>query len=115
MKHYNGAGKAETILEAFSDSARPTLTVDVAKYQEYLDGSDLTPEQKEEFLRAVWSIVVTFVELGYGVHPLQEACGKDHENGGLPPARASDALLSEDQNTAEPLEKPAPPGKPEVK
>ena len=115
MKNFNGANNTATILEAFSASAHPTLSIDVAKYQEYLDGSDLTPEQKEEFLQAVWSIVVTFVELGYGVHPLQEACGKDHECDGESPAQAADAVLSEDQSSAKPLEKPAPPGKPEVK
>jgi hypothetical protein len=96
MKHYNGADRTPKILEAFSDSTRPTLTVDVARYQEYLDGSDLTSEQKEEFLRAMWSIVVTFVELGYGVHPLQEACGKDageHDQG---PQKAGDSLNSDD-------------------
>ncbi|MEQ9259694.1 MAG: hypothetical protein RIG84_11390 [Roseovarius sp.] len=114
MKHYNGANNTSTILEAFSASARPMLSIDVAKYQEYLDGSDLTPEQKEEFLRAMWSIVVTFVELGYGVHPLQEACGKDREADGPPPARAFDGVISKDQETAKPFEKPAPPGKPEV-
>jgi len=115
MKHYTDANKTSEMLEAFSASARPTLSIDVAKYQEYLDGSDLTPEQKEEFLRAMWSIVVTFVELGYGVHPLQEACGKDCEADGPPPVRAFDGVISKDQETAKPFEKPAPPGKPEVK
>jgi hypothetical protein len=115
MKHYNGADNTSTILNAFTASARPMLTIDVERYQEYLDGSGLTPEQKEEFLKAAWSIVVTFVELGYGVHPLQEACGKDCETGGPRPSTASDELRSEDQNTANPLEKLAPPGKPEVK
>ena len=115
MKHYTDARNTSEMLEAFSASARPTLSIDVARYQEYLDGSDLTPEQKEEFLKAVWSIVVTFVELGHGVHPLQEACGKDHECDGESPAQAADAVLSEDQNSVKPLEKPAPLGKPEVK
>lgn len=115
MKHYDGADSTPKILEAFSATTRPTLSIDVARYQEYLDGSDLTPEQKEEFLRAMWSIIVTFVELGYGVHPLQEACGKDCEADGLPPVRAFDEVISKDQETAKPFEKPAPPGKPEVK
>ena len=114
MKHYNGADSTPQILEAFSTSSRPALTIDVARYQEYLDGSDLTPEQKEEFLQAVWSIVVTFVELGYGVHPLQEACGKEYEIEVLGPAESPDAVRCEDQNSAKPHEKPAPPGKPEV-
>jgi hypothetical protein len=114
MKYDTSANNTSTIFEAFSASARPTLTIDVARYQEYLDGSDLTPEQKEEFLRAVWSIVVTFVELGYGVHPLQEACGKDHDADSVSPARASDEVISDDHNTDKPIEKPDPPGKPEA-
>lgn len=41
----------------------------------------MSQEQKEEFLLAMFSIVMTFVELGFGVHPLQqvgehEPCGK---------------------------------------
>jgi len=115
MKHYKGADNTSEFIETFSTASRPTLSIDTARYQDYLDGADLTPEQKEAFLQGLWSIVVTFVELGYGVHPLQEACGKDHKTDGESPAQAADAVLSGDQNTAKPLEKPAPPGKPEVK
>lgn len=61
--------------------ARPTLTVDVERYQAYLDGADMTEAQKQEFLQALWMIVVSFVELGFGVHPLQDACGKPSQNG----------------------------------
>lgn len=49
------------------------LTVDVEKYQHFLDDADLSEAQKEEVLRALWSIICNFVELGYGVHPLQQA------------------------------------------
>ncbi|WP_157966308.1 hypothetical protein [Oceanibium sediminis] len=115
MKHYNNADNPKEILEAFSASARPTLTIDVARYEAFLESSGLTPEQKEEFLGAIWSIIVPFVELGYGVHPLQEACGKDRESGSPPPEHAADAVSSEDHNTVKTVEKPAPPGKPEVK
>jgi len=96
MKHYTDGNNTLNMLEAFSASARPTLSIDVARYQEYLDGSDLTPEQKEEFLQAVWSIVVTFVELGYGVHPLQEACGKDSDGHDQGPQTARNRLNSGD-------------------
>lgn len=68
----------------FETSARPTLTVDVARYEEYLAGSGMSDAEKQEFLEAVWSIIWNFVELGFGVHPLQEAepetCGQDDEN-----------------------------------
>lgn len=66
-----------SIVENFDASARPVLTVDVAKYQSWLDDSTLTSSQKEEFLRSLWSIVVTFVELGFDVHPLQEVCAQE--------------------------------------
>lgn len=95
MKHCTGAENTKTIFKAFSASARPTLTIDVERYQQYLDGSDLTPEQKEEFLKAAWSIVVTFVELGYGVHPLQEACGKGAGGPDQGPQKAGDSLNSD--------------------
>ena len=55
---------------------KPMLTVDVEKYQSFLDGADMTDEQKEEFLQALWSIIVSFVELGFGVHPVQAAGDK---------------------------------------
>ena len=115
MNHYKGVDNTSKFIETFSTAARPTLSIDTTKYQNYLDGANLTPEQKDEFLRSMWSIVVTFVELGYGVHPLQEACGQVHESAGESPTQAADAVSSEHQNTAKPLEKPAPPGTPEVK
>jgi len=115
MKNYNGADNTSEFIETFSIAARPTLSIDAARYQAYLDGEDLTPERKDEFLQDLWSVIVAFVELGFGVHPLQEACGKDHESDGESPTQAADAVLSEDQNIAKSLEKPAPPGKPEVK
>ncbi len=37
----------------------------------------LTEAQKEEFLQAFCSIIVSFVEMGFGVHPLQAVCGEE--------------------------------------
>jgi hypothetical protein len=76
MEDENEIQKEQTLAEYFSSSARPTMTVDVALYQSYLEDSGLSEAQKEEFLRALWGIVVSFVELGFNVHPLQEACGQ---------------------------------------
>ncbi len=58
---------------------RSTLTVDVAKYEAFLEDTNMTDAQKEEFLQALWSVIVSFVELGFGVHPLQEVCGQNAE------------------------------------
>lgn len=40
----------------------------------------MSEAEKEEFLQALWQIIVSFVDLGFGVHPLQEVCGKDAGN-----------------------------------
>ena len=65
--------------ENFDASAKAVVRVDIEKYQALLDSADMTDAQKEEYLQALWSIIVAFVEMGFGVHPLQEVCGKDHE------------------------------------
>ena len=56
----------------------PTLLVDYAKYEKMLEESDLSENQKQEFLETLWSVVVSFVDLGFGVHPLQQ-CQEDNE------------------------------------
>lgn len=68
------------LTRSFDASARPVLTVDIKRYEALLDDPNLSEAQKEEFLGALWSIVVTFVELGFGVHPLQEVCGQDSDD-----------------------------------
>ena len=56
--------------------------VDYELYARYLEDTDLTEEQKREFLQLLWNIICEFVSLGWGVHPLQQAldaeegCGK---------------------------------------
>lgn len=76
----------------FDTSAKPTLSVDVERYQHFLDDSDLSEAQKAEFLQSLWNIMISFVELGFGVHPLQEVCGKDAGTSTLSTDADSDAL-----------------------
>lgn len=56
----------------FGDTASRVLTVDVDKYQAYLDETDMGDAEREAFLRSLWDIILNFVDLGFGVHPLQE-------------------------------------------
>lgn len=79
----------------FNGATKRSLEIDVEKYQAYLDDSGLTRAQKDEFLRALWSIITAFVDLGFGVHPVQQACGqveKELDPRGL---ADSDALKSD--------------------
>ena len=52
------------------------VEIDWALYETYLAEADLTEDEKRQFLEALWSIVTAFVDLGYGIHPLQEVCGQ---------------------------------------
>lgn len=56
-----------------STTTSPTLSIDVNLYQHYLDNSDLTDEQKTELLETLWGIICEFVQMGFNVHPVQQA------------------------------------------
>src|SRR5690606_29396210 len=96
----NTKGGNRNLSGRFDASARPIVAVDVEKYQAYLDEPNLSEEQKEEFLQAIWSVMVAYVERGFGVHPLQEVCGQDSEES-CP--RAKEGF---DQVKSEPLDEP---------
>lgn len=58
----------------------PSLSIDWDLYGSMLEDSDLDEDQKRELIESLWSIVVTFVDLGFGIHPIQQVCGEDDEN-----------------------------------
>ncbi len=73
----------------------PSLSLDIALYEHYLEDADLTPEQRRKFLEALWMIVTEFVLLGFGVHPIhqaQETCGKLKPNAPKAPISAPDRV-----------------------
>lgn len=61
---------------AASKAEARNVEIDVEKYQAYLDDPSLSDDQKEEIIHALWTIIMAFVELGFGVHPTQQACGQ---------------------------------------
>lgn len=77
MKDFVDTVNKKKLGELFNTPARPVVTVDVEKYKELLDDPNLSEAEKESFLQALWSIVVAFVDLGFGVHPLQEVCAQE--------------------------------------
>ena len=88
--------------------AKPVLTIDYALYEQYFEGSDLSDAQKQEFLDALWSIIVGFVDLGFGVHPLQQipsdACGQRLD---LTPLLSPDVVSSKPEKPQNQFEKAA--------
>jgi len=89
-------------------ASKPFITVDYKKYAPLLDDPDLSEDQKREFLQALWNIITSFVDMGFGVHPVQLACGesknscgessKNHAGNTIP---ANNKIESTDTNTTE--------------
>ncbi|MFK7868472.1 MAG: hypothetical protein AB8B58_04445 [Roseobacter sp.] len=65
------------IKDTASKKPMPTLTVDWEAYVPLLEGSDLSDEDKREFIETLWSIVVGFVDLGFAVESPPCSCGQD--------------------------------------
>lgn len=101
MKDMKNTTGLEGLSVQFDASSKPSIAVDVERYQAYLDGSDLTQAEKEEFLQTLWGIIVSFVEWGYGVHPLQEVCGKEAESGSKTATEAFDAVCLDEPEQEE--------------
>lgn len=55
--------------------SKPPLSVgiDVDFYQGIIDDPDVPPERKRELIEIIGSIVMSFIDLGFGVHPVQLA------------------------------------------
>ncbi len=58
----------------------PVLQMDVEHYERMLENSDLTPDQRQDLLEALWSMIVIFVDLGFCVEPVAHSC--EQMNGG---------------------------------
>ncbi|HEV7437693.1 MAG TPA: hypothetical protein VGO22_22935 [Pseudorhizobium sp.] len=50
----------------------PALAVDWEFYAQFLEETDATDEEKRELIITIWSVAVSFVELGFGVHGVQQ-------------------------------------------
>jgi hypothetical protein len=49
------------------------LTLDVELYQGFIDDPEMSDADKRKLIETLWSIMVSFVDLGFGIHPLQQA------------------------------------------
>jgi len=74
---------------------KPSISIDWDYYAEFLKDVDLSDEEKHEFLQALLSIQIGFVDLGFNVHPAQlavknhndrQACGSIIDNDPKPKA-----------------------------
>ncbi len=52
----------------------PVVTIDFEYYEKYLSDYDISDDQKRELIAALASIMMGFVDLGFGIAPGQIAC-----------------------------------------
>ena len=55
--------------------------LDVEKYRPYVDDFDLSEEQKDELLKAVWSMLETFVDRSFDEDPVHHLLAEDDSAG----------------------------------
>lgn len=84
----------EEFFHSDDESDFKALTLDIDKYQSYLDDADLSEEERTQILNSLWTIICCFVELGYSVEPL-ESCGQTPSSDEHPPAPFADVIKSE--------------------
>ncbi|WP_375568017.1 hypothetical protein ABWH92_10215 [Ahrensia marina] len=49
----------------------PSTSFDPDEYREHLAEFDMTKEQEDEFLESLWCITQSFVDLAFGMDPVQ--------------------------------------------
>ncbi len=97
-----GKEKSGVLAGEAAQNERPmSLTIDWDLYGHYLEDSDLSDDQKRELIQTLWNIVVGFVDLGFGIHPVQQACEQKEEIGDFIASKAVDLLNSENTPTHE--------------
>ena len=63
------------------------LAFDPAAYRHFLDDCDWTQAQKDAFIAALWDIISSFADLGFGRDPIQQAMDVRRMRVSVPPAK----------------------------
>lgn len=80
--------------------SRPKLTLDVEKYQAMLDAPELSETEREEMLTSLWSMIVSFGNLGFEIAP-EQSCGQARKSSALDAFAQAAVLNSEHPDTAD--------------
>lgn len=88
MSHDNNMPDLHQVDPVPSPATRNTLPFDAQTYWHYLDGLDISDEQRAALLETLWNIMSTFVDIAFGLDPVQQVI----------PALVQAAWDDEDQN-----------------
>lgn len=67
-------------IQVVDRAGRPALTLNVDDYRQYVEALNLSEEQEQELLQTLWTIIVSFVDLGFGIESVQQAIKKPSNN-----------------------------------
>ncbi len=99
MTHQTTKETHETKESARDRSQFPTLSIDWELYFGYLEDSDLSYDQKVEFIKTLWNIQLTWVDLGLGIHPVQQACEQNQQMKALQSQEFDSVINSSNSNS----------------
>lgn len=90
-EYFHGFGRSVDEAQGF-----PPLTFEAAEFMCYVADEGMTEEQAQELLRAVWEIMVAFVDMAFGIHPIQQAVDGFGQQPGSAPTGSSPVLSCTD-------------------
>jgi len=76
----------------------PVLEIDFLKYLELTKDFDMTEDQQRELIEALWDIMMAFVDMGFGIDAVTQACGQDVEMSSILPLLEGDMVECTDQH-----------------
>ena len=86
------------------DATPLALTLDMEKYLGQLTDWEISEEQKRQFIRALWGLLVSCAKIGLKIHPLQKTtrtCGQLFSNSSKPASTAPNRVYLDDLISSE--------------
>lgn len=77
-----GSAPTASALEAPPGLSFAPLRFDPREFMQFVENEGLTEQEAQQLLRAIWDIMVAFVDLAWGVHPVQQAVDRFRGAGG---------------------------------
>lgn len=68
----------ETTYKLQSPASRQSVGIDVDYYQSIIDDPDVSEARKRQLIEIIGNIVMSFIDLGFGIHPVQLAQNEKH-------------------------------------
>ncbi|SFU79293.1 hypothetical protein SAMN04488527_11716 [Aliiroseovarius crassostreae] len=82
-------------------SKTPSLRFNWQDWLPYFDDPDVPLDQKRELIETLWSLVLSFVDLGFDLNPTQISCGEELDLKALLEAAVLYSDQSNIKNTAD--------------